>query len=547
MSKHTIAKRDNNLNAINLALDTSSEVSLDAVMSEAVKADALVTLDGLMPQGDNAHSVTDTMLASIQLAQGNGIEVSSDAIDLSISTSAMIADSMVEMDGINTADGSAIVATATAFNQYVILNSNIKGIDGNIGDMEAVKGGDKNNTKFKLYAFNPTVTKGMGDLADGTLITPQTATLNMAFAQRETTFVKTNLVLSYVFNVKAIAGGANFAIGRGQTEVVIGDTGLVLNDYEVSAQEVKPKRTITYNDKQIDMVIDYVAGTVTVTLEDNVTLSNDVKIYVTSAVSVKEISKVRGFVGSDIADFTYVAMPVTLGVEASMMDIRQVNQAVKHAILPIGLQVAGQKIATELIAQKIDKASRFATRSGTPIDLSVNRGLATTAEAYKLLTVGIDRASVEILEESMLTDKVTVIGGKGLVDAFGMMAKNTDGMTVRDTNSANTFKFLGYLDGKYPAYYDPRHDSIYPLVDVTGAVSGTAADNVYNSLTVIGTPSDPAKRAVISGVGLPIIPVDLKINDDSIQKIALEGKIICDANKDPKARKLAKQLLFKTH
>ena len=106
------------------------------------------------------------------------------------------------------------------------------------------------------------------------------------------------------------------------------------------------------------------------------------------------------------------------------------------------LQVAGMKIASELIAQKVDKATKFSTRSGTAIDLTINRGLATTNESYKILTVAIDRASIEILEESMLTDNVLVIGGKNLVDAFGMLAKNTDGLTVRDTNKANTFKIL---------------------------------------------------------------------------------------------------------
>ena len=147
----------------------------------------------------------------------------------------------------------------------------------------------------------------------------------------------------------------------------------------------------------------------------------------------------------------------------------------------------------------------------------------------------------------MLTDNVLVLGGKNLVDAFGMLAKNTDGLTVRDTNKANTFKFLGYLDGKYPAYYDPRHDDKYPLVDVNGVVSSTASENEYGTLQVVGTPADPAKRAVITGVGLPIIPVDLKISDDSEQKIALEGKMIVDANKDPHARKLCKSILYKTH
>lgn len=550
MSHLKLMARKQNLAGISVGLSGAlPDVSMDAVIGQVVESgDKLVQLDGIMPQGEHAHSLKDTLLAGISSAQDSGVNVSEDAIDLSIATAGKIYDSMVNMDGIDSVDGSGVVATAVAFNQYVILNSNIKGLDGNIGDMEAIKAGDKDNLKFKCYSFNPVAKTGMGDIADNTVLTPANVSLPMAFAKRSFATAKESTVLSYTFDVKKKTGdGDNYAIGRGVTEVIIGDTGISLNDYEVSAQETKPKRTITYDGKQIDMTVDYEAGTVVVTLEDDATLADGTILYVSTSLSAEAIGEIRGFVGSDIADYTYVATPVTIGTSANMMDIRQVNQALKHALLPVGLQVAGQKIASELIAQKIDNASQFATRSGTPIDLTTNRGLATTNEAYKLLPVGIDKAAVEILEESMLTDKTIVIGGKGLIDAYGMLAKNTDGLNVRDTNDANTFKFLGYLDGKYPAYYDPRHDAKYPLVDENGDVSGTAADNVYQTLLVIGTPDDPAKRAVISGVGLPVIPVDLKINDNSEQKIALEGKLIVDANKDPKARKLAKKMLYRVH
>ncbi|MFT7880420.1 MAG: hypothetical protein ABXS91_08510 [Sulfurimonas sp.] len=550
MSHLKLMARKQNLAGINVGLSSSNEeVTLDAVITQAVQSgDKLVQLDEIMPSGEHAHGLADTLLAGIQVAQNEGVNVSADAIDLSIATAGMVMDSMVSMDGIDSVDGSGIVATAVAFNQYVILNSNIAGLDGNIGDMEALKQGDKDNLKFKCYTFNPIATDGMGDIADGTVITPANASKTMALAKRSFTATKESTVLTYTFDVKAKTGGDNYAIGRGTTEVIIGDTGISLNDYEVSAQESKPKRTITTEaGKQIDMVVDYAAGTIVVTLEDDATLADGTIIYATSSLSHDTIGEIRGFVGSDIADYTYVAFPATIGTKATMMDIRQVNQALKHALLPVGLQVAGQKIASELLGLKIDLATQFSKLFGTPVDLTTNRGLATTNEAYKLLTVSIDKAAVAINEESMLTDKVCVIGGMGLVDAFGMMAKNTDGLTIRDTNEANAFKFLGYLDGKYPAYYDPRHDAKHPLVDENGDVSATAADNVYSTLQIIGTPSDPSKRAVISGVGLPIVPVDLKINDNSEQKIALEGKLIADANKDPKARKLAKKILFRTH
>ena len=553
MSKSTVKNREMRLGGLTIAMGGANEaITLDAVIGQATHDEGnkgLVSLDGILSQDEKGVDLAGILVAGVTQAQSQGVQVSADAIDLSIATANMIADSnLVTMDGINSVDGSGVIATATAFNQYVILNSNINGLDGNIGDMEAMKNGDKNNIKFKVYSFNPEVTNGMGDIGDNTILTPANVSLPMAFATREFTAVKTTAVLSYVLDVKAKVGdGANYPIGRGVTELIIGDTGIALNDYEVSTQETIPKRQITVDGKQITLEVNYALGTVTVTLEDDATLVDGTKLYVSTSLSADTISEIRGYAGSNIQDFTYVAHPVVIGTKATMMDIRQVQQQVNHALLPVGLQVAGQKIASELIAQKIDKATKFSTQSGTPLDLTVNRGLATTNEAYKLLTVAIDRASVEILEESMLTDNVLVLGGKNLVDAFGMLAKNTDGLTVRDTNKANTFKFLGYLDGKYPAYYDPRHDAKYPLVDVDGAINGDPALNVYSTLQVVGTPADPAKRAVITGVGLPIIPVDLKINDDSEQKISLEGKMIVDSNKDSHARKLCKSLLYRTH
>ena len=552
MSKSTVKNRDARLSGLAVAMDGASEqITLDAVITQATHDESnkgLVTLDSILALDEKGSDLASILVGGIELAKSQGVRVSADAIDLSIATASMLAESMVSMDGIQSVDGSGVVATATAFNQYIILNSNINGLDGNIGDMEAIRAGDKANIKFKLFSFNPEVVNGMGSLADNTILTPQNVSLPMAFATRDLELVKEALVTSYTFDVKAKLGGANYAIGRGVSELIIGDTGIALNDYEVSAQETTPKRTVTLaNGKSVTMTVNYSAGTVVVALEDDATLANDTKLYLSTSLSADAIGEIRGYVGSNLQDFTYVAHPVSIGTKANMMDIRQVQQQVKHALLPVGLQVAGSKIASELIAKKVDFATKFATQSGTPIDLTANRGLATTNEAYKLLTVGIDGASVEILEESMLTDKVMVIGGKGLVHAFGMLAKNTDGLTVRDTNNANTFKFLGYLDGKYPAYYDPRYDDKYPLVDETGVVHATPANNVYQTLHVVGTPSDPAKRAVITGVGLPIIPVDLKINDNSEQKIALEGKMIVDANKDPHARKLCKTILFKTH
>ena len=277
MSMSKVQNRDARLKALAVADSGVNEgMTLDTILSSVTHDEenkGMVVLDGIMAQDEKGSDLSDILLAGITHAKSQGVNVGMDAIDLSIAAVGMIADSaLVTMDGINTIDGSGVVATAVAFNQYVILNSNINGLDGNIGDMEAIKDGSKDNIKFKVFSFNPEITDGMGDIGDNTVLTPQNVSLPMAFATRDLEMVGTRGVISYVFDIKAKSTDAgNYPIGRGETELVIGSTGIRLNDYEVSTQEKKPKRTITMpNDKQVTLTVDYALGKVTVDLEDNV-------------------------------------------------------------------------------------------------------------------------------------------------------------------------------------------------------------------------------------------------------------------------------------
>ncbi|MGW8169648.1 MAG: hypothetical protein ACWGHH_06555 [Sulfurovaceae bacterium] len=536
-----VALRNGKINYINKGLNGDK---LGETISNTLSMDeSFETLDGILAGGEKEVDLCGITMNTIASAQHNGVNISADAIDASIEVAKQIGESdLMSMDGIQSVDGSGIVASVVALNQYYILNSNIAGLDGNIADMEST---GKDNLTYKVFSANPIVTKGMGDLADGTALTPLNAGQIMAHTMRNGELVIADAVLSYTFNVKKLStDSSNYGIARGVTEVVIGDTGISLNDYGVAAQETIPKRTVTIGGKQVTMTVNYTAGTVVVAIEAGA-LAVGTVLFVDTALDYSKTSEIRGMVGNEIADYDYVAKPVIIGTKASVMDIRQTQQQIEFGLIGGGLKTATEKIAHEAQYIKLGLASRFAKLFGTAIDLAASTDYATTQEKYKVLTANIDTASVAIGEESGLTDNVIVVGGKGLVNAFNMLAQtDASGATVRDINDANGVKYLGLLGGRVPAYYNPLHDTNYPLVDSTGVVSGTPANNKFNTLMIIGTPADVSKRVVISGIGMPILPIDFKINSNSEQEFGLEGKTVLSANKDPRARKLVKKILF---
>ena len=64
-------------------------------------------------------------------------------------------------------------------------------------------------------------------------------------------------------------------------------------------------------------------------------------------------------------------------------------------------------------------------------------------------------------------------------------------------------------------------------------------------LILVGVPADPTKRVVLRSPSLPVIPVDLKIDANSVQKVSLQGKIALCANKEERPRKLVRKITYK--
>ena len=525
------------------------ETKLDAMLGDIFQSDgtseAFVAMDGVLT-GEDAEaelSVKDITAGMMNTPTNSGEPLSGTTMDAMIATTANVAEKGVTMDGVNSVAGSGILASFTAMHQYIIKNSQIGGLVGHISELSTEKAG--NALKATVFSLIPHVTKGMGGLEDGDTLTPLNFTKPMILSKRMGVLVVEDGVPDYTFNVKAKdSDTGNFAVEHGVTSVILGDTGLELDDYESKPQETAPVREITVNGNQVKMTVNKAAGTVSVIVPAG-TFNAGTKLIVETAVSSKEKSKIRGSLGFEIQEHKYMATTTTGSAKIDVLDSRTVQKQLAFGLLAGGLSLVAQKKIAEIQGFALSMASKFASTVGTPINLDTSVGLATTAEAYKKLPTAIDVASVSILEESQITDNVIVVGGTGSVEAYNMLAKNTDGLNVRDTNNANGIKFLGFLDAKYKTFYNPTHDTENPLVDETGAVNSDATKNVYHTLYVYGTPAQPDRSLVLYSSPLPSLPVDFKIDKDSAKEVALEGKDILSVNKDPQVRKMARKILFK--
>lgn len=502
-----------------------------ALVSEAIGAgEHLTTLDSIMGVDDKDRSVLASTISAILVAsQEDGRGLTVDAIDSAFSA----IDQIAQMDAVQGMEGGEILGSLVALNIYGILSASIDGIAGNIGDLSPVAGATE-NTKFQVLSMHPMVTKGMGDFVDGDYINPVNASGAMAFSERRETQASVNLTTVYTFNLKKLAGDAgNYPMERGTNDIVVSlSTGDVfVNDYNADPKEAVHTSIITDGGVTFKGEFDYANGTIVMTFGAN--QGADVPINFTASLSSANLGEISGEVGNEIVAHSYVASAVALNVSASMLDIRQVLQSGRINLISSGLAVAMQKIASESQGMQIDRASELATTFGTVVDLTASSGYANTMEQYKKFMIRVEEASADIVLKSQLTSSIALVGGTALVNIMNASSNNTDGRTITVKDDNNTFRKIGVTANGYPAYYDPRHDIKHPE---TGGV---------NKVFVIGTPSDPSKRAVLTGVGLPIMPVDLKIDANSKQVISLQGKTVVKANKDKNSRQLVRVIEVK--
>jgi hypothetical protein len=502
-------------------------------MNELVaSSENLTMLDSVIAK--NTETTLSKIIADTITSTGKG--VTADSIDLAIGVAnkiakKWIADKNVSMDSIENVAGGEILGSLVALNIYSILSTSLP-FAGDIADLVPISG-NKDNVKFKLFSVSPMVKKGMGELADGDELTPLNVGKTMAMAERTDIQNFATDTLTYTMDVKKKDGDTdNYPMERGVNEVLIGgDYQIELNDFDVSSRETTAKRYAKTDDGvDITVTFDYDGGKITIEYSDNI--ADGTPQYFSASLSSEKLMEIAGVVASELIDETYVAKPVVINTNVNTLALRQVLQSTGLNLSSNDLLIALSKVAEETKRKKVYYATLFARPFGETIDID-GASETTVAERYKHFLIGVEKARADIVEKSQITSNVVLIGGSGLVDIYSALSTEPN-KTNKVMDDNNTIRFLGYLND-IPCYYNPLHDEEHPV------------DDGKHKVFVVGNPSDPAKKAVISGVGLPVLPEDLGFDNTTTSDkiISLQGKLVVSYNKSKRAKELARELTVK--
>ena len=517
-------------------------VDMDSIQEDGLKLAVKGTVeasDNLTMLDSAIKSATKTDLATIitKSIQSAGVKPTLDSIDMAVTTASKIAkkwiaDKNVDMDSVENVAGGEILGSLVALNIYSILSASLP-FTGDIADLVPVKGA-KDNVKFQLFSVSPMVKKGMGELEDGDELTALNAGKTMAMAERtDIQYFETDN-LSYTFNIKKKdSDTTNYPMEKGVNEVLIGGNYQIeLNDYDVNSRETTAKRIATTDDGvTITVTFDYEGGKITVDYSDNI--EDGTPQYFSASLSSEKLMEIAGVVASELVDETYVAKPVVINTNVNTLALRQVLQSTGLNLSSNDLLIALSKVAEETKRKKIYYSTLFAKPFGETIDID-GASETTVAERYKHFLIGVEKARADIVEKSQITSNVVLIGGSGLVDIYSALSTEPN-KTNKVMDDNNTIRFLGYLND-IPCYYNPLHDEEHPVTD-----------DGEHKVFVVGNPSDPAKKVVISGVGLPVLPEDLGFDNTSTSDkiISLQGKLVVSYNKSKRAKELARELTVK--
>jgi len=502
----------------------NASVELDSIRDDNSSLDVpALTLANI---GDTTTENKDTIVLDAMMCIGDAISKNQEFMDT------------VTADALN---GGALAAVAITASQTVIKNAPLGNLVGTLSSFERASTVSK-SMKFKVYSLDPIVKKDSGSFIAGDEITPLNIGSPMALMKQSLIQSYDALVVDYVFNIKN--KGVNYPIARGVSSVLIGDN-YEVNDYEVSAKEKNFSKTVTDQaGKTSTVVINYVAGTITVSVVAGFDIIAGDAIFVESSCDFDKPSELRGTVGHEVGYSDYIAHPITIGTESSLTDIRLMQENLNIGLLPLDMTLALEKTKAENQRMALTMASVFRKRFGDAITLDMTTSSTTRAETYSPLTTAITLALTQMNTLTQLGDRGEIYGGMELIKWLEGLSKE-GGLNVLAQSSDNGIKRLGVVNAKTTAYYDPLHDIKNPLVDVNGVVSAVASENVYHTLSIYGTPYQHEKRLVVTALALPIIPIDLQINTDSKKGLFLEGHNILAINKEQKSRKLAMKILFR--
>ena len=520
------------------------KVELDAVVnlidSAVAGSEELAKLDSVVAKHDGAvldsvggsasGGLSGIITSAIMQFANEGREVSIDSVATALAAAEKaVAGSDVNLDAAGDVAGADILASYVALNIYMVLSSSIDGIDGSISDMTPLAG-DTTNTKYQVMSVSPVASKGMGDVADGTVISPINSTQNMALTVRTGSVVSATATLTYSFVAKAKSTDASgYKLAVGKNEVAVGSD-LIFDDFDAMSNEPVTTRVTTVDGVTYTVTFTYATGVIDVVLSS--AIADGTKIVFTAGLDTKKLSEITGEIEVDLIPQRYVSRTVAISTTAQELSSRRVLQSGKMNLLAIGAGAAMNKIAQELTALKVKLATDMATSYGGIIDLTSGTR-SDIASQYKEIDTAIDSAVVDISTKAEVSSNAVLVGGSALVKIFSGLTDPTQGSAVPAIDENTGFRFLGTMKGGRKAYYNPNHDAQFPVT------------NGESKVFVIGSPADPTKRAVISGVGLPVLPVDLLLNQDSHRTISLQGELVVSANKDKRSRQLARVLTVK--
>ena len=520
---------ESNINFDSLNRDNLSQV-LARVTQEEVSP-AMAQLDSLLADSSTKVSLSGILADAILGAKELGAEIDSNAVDLAVvMANKAIKEAGVKLDGLGSVNGSEVLATYIKLNIYTVLGANVPFV-GDIADLVPVAGA-RNNTKFKIYSVEPTVSKAMGDMTSNETINGLNSGDTFAILERHETQISDKDTDTYTFDLKAKKGDDdNAPMERGTNQIIVGGK-IFLDDYEVSASENPAKRVVKVGDITYTGTFDYGAGKIKLEVSDSI--GDGVKIYFEGSITTEEISKGTGSIKSDIRDYNYVAVPVSVDVVVNMMALRQALQSAGLNLQSNDLSLALMKISEEIKHLKIEKTLAVAQDYAESVDLTTQTE-STVAERYKHFLITVEGARADITEKSGLTSNVALVGGRALVKVYSGLSTDSTKTNVISSNETS-IRYLGLLNDSIPCFYNPKNDEEYPT-----------DDDGFDSVFVVGNPADPTKKVVVSGVGLPIIPDDSMGSDTNSNKTTrLMGKMVVSTNKDPKSRELVRRIKVKT-
>lgn len=531
----------------------SKSVTLDSVkdakqIEQATANGQIVMLDGIEEGSEPLHAIVPLREIMMDAIETEGISANQmySILDnaIRLSESDRLATSL---DGVNELVGAEIVRQTIVGNANVIIHSSLNGAVGHISNFEQVAGNGM-GTNFTIYSHEHIVTDGKGNLKTNTVLDSRNIFSDAGTLGRKGVIKKVAGVLEYEYDVKIAKDGDNYPIKVGRTSVDFGFSGVTLDDQ--GADQHDTTYTTDKNIKggeKVTLEIDYALGKVKLKLQSNNTLPDGAILAVLTQLDDSKLEEIRTLLGEKFTSYVYTASPVDIGTKVRIDHEKEIRRNIGKTLLPSGMRSSMDIITSGHLQESIFWMTNYADVFEA-LNIEFNLSLSSINEYYKLLLDSVSRGATELMNRTNIlgANNILILGGSGLEKIFNLSHSGINTNTHKTKTSANGFRQIGRLNGDYPSYYYPLYDEENPKCNKDGVVSATAADNVYDSITLVGMPVDATKALVIKGITDPIAPNKVNLNANNEILVFLHGQVIIMPNKDPRSKQLSTKILFRS-